>query len=128
AVVIPRHNYIPHLFTIIKQHGALLAKGRLCGIQFETLFTDGLYEKLGRRGIKTAEIIRESLANKGYEFAIETPTNQIFIVLDDRKAEELSRFVELGFWERLDEHHVVMRIATSWATQDKDVNKLIELL
>jgi len=128
AVVIPKAGLIPHFFTIIKQHGALLAKGRIAGIQFDTLFTDDLYFRIGKRAIDTAERIRQALAQKGYSFAFETPTNQIFIKLEKEQANALSEKVEMGFWEMLDEDHVVMRIATSWATTDEDVNALIGLL
>ncbi len=65
AVVIPKHNYIPHLFTIIKQHGALIAKGRITGIQFDTLFTDDLYYRIGETAIEAAVRIRNALAEKG---------------------------------------------------------------
>lgn len=128
AVVIPRRGFIPHLFTIIKQHGALLAKGWVAGLQFDTLFTDDLYFKVGRNAIDAANRIRNALMEKGYEFAFETPTNQIFIVLDGEKLAALSEKVEMGFWEKLDDTRTVMRIATSWATQKEDVDKLIECL
>ncbi|MCR4907743.1 MAG: aminotransferase class V-fold PLP-dependent enzyme [Lachnospiraceae bacterium] len=128
AVVIPRHDTIPHLFTMIKQHGALLAKGRVVGIQFDTLFTDELYLKIGSPAITEAERIRKALIVKGYRLAFPSPTNQIFILLDKSRAEELSEKVELGFWENADEDHVIMRIATSWATQSADVDRLMEIL
>lgn len=128
AVVIPRRGFIPHLFTIIKQHGALLAKGWVAGLQFDTLFTDDLYFKVGKNAMDAANRIRKALVEKGYEFAFETPTNQIFIVLDDEKLAALSEKVEMGFWEKLDDNRTVMRIATSWATQKEDVGKLIECL
>lgn len=128
AVVIPRRGFIPHLFTIIKQHGALLAKGWVAGLQFDTLFTDDRYFKVGRNAIDAANRIRNALMEKGYEFAFETPTNQIFIVLDGEKLAALSEKVEMGFWEKLDDNRTVMRIATSWATQKEDVDKLIECL
>ena len=128
AVVIPKHNFIPHLFTMIKQHGALLAKGFIAGLQFDTLFTDELYFSIGKNAIDTAEKIRAALREKGYELAFSAPTNQIFLKLDKAKAAELSEKVEMGFWENLDENHTVMRIATSWATTQEDVEKLIALL
>ncbi len=128
AVVIPKKDYIPHLFTIIKQHGALLAKGRIAGLQFETLFTDDLYYKIGQNAIDAANKIRKALSEDGYEFAISSPTNQIFIKLEKSKAAKLAESVELGFWENIDEEHVVMRIATSWATQQDDVDALISIL
>ncbi len=128
AAVIPRHGYLPHLFTIIKQHGALLAKGRIAGIQFETLFTDDLYFRIGRNAIEAAGKIRQALEEKGYRFAFRTPTNQIFILLEKAQAAALSEKVEMGFWENTDDSHTVMRIATSWATQPEDVERLIECL
>ena len=128
AVVIPSKGFIPHLFTIIKQHGALLAKGRIAGLQFETLFTDDLYYKIGQNAIDAANKIRKALTEKGYEFAISSPTNQIFIKLEKSKAGKLAESVELGFWENIDDSHVVMRIATSWATQAEDVDALIAIL
>ena len=128
AVVIPEHDYIPHLFTIIKQHGALLAKGRITGIQFDTLFTDNLYESAGKNAIDMADRIRKALEDKGYKLAFHTPTNQIFIVLDKAREKTLSEKLELGFWENIDDEHLIMRIATSWATKDEDVDSLIQCL
>ena len=128
AVVIPKHNDIPHLFTIIKQHGALLAKGRIAGIQFDTLFTDDLYFKIGKNAIDAANRIREALKKKGYHFAFHSPTNQIFVVLGKSQSSALSEKAELGFWENVDVDHTVLRIATSWATQAEDVDALIALL
>lgn len=128
AVVFPKKDYVPHFFTMMKQHGALLAKGFVTGLQFDTLFTDDLYFKIGQNAIDTAETIRQALREKGYRFAFETPTNQIFIVLDKEKLAYLNERVVMGFWEKPDEDHTVMRIATSWATTAEDVNKLIALL
>ena len=128
AVVFPRPGTVPHFFTLVKQHGALLAKGRIAGIQFDTLFTDGLYDEIGRNAIDAADRIRRALEEKGYTQAFPSPTNQIFVVLEKEKAAALSEKVEMGFWENLDENHTVMRIATSWATRQQDVDRLISLL
>ena len=128
AVVFPKHNSVPHFFTIVKQHGALLAKGRIAGIQFDTLFTGNLYEKIGRTAIQTAEEIRCALNEYGYQLAFPSPTNQIFLFLHEDQAADLSRLVEMSFWEQADENHVVMRIATSWATREEDVRQLIRCL
>lgn len=128
AVVIPKHDFIPHLFTMIKQNGALLAKGFVAGIQFETLFTDDLYGKIGRNAIDAADRIRRALAEKGYSFAFPSPTNQIFITLTKERAAALSENIEMGFWENVGDDHVVMRIAASWATRAEDVDRLIALL
>ena len=128
AVVFPRHNTAPHFFTIVKQHGALLAKGRIAGIQFDTLFTGGLYDAIGKTAIDAADRIRSALDEKGYEQAFTAPTNQIFIALAPERARALSRRVEMGFWENLPDGRVVMRLATSWATTPEDVDRLIGAL
>ena len=128
AVVIPKHDYISHVFTIIKQHGALLAKGRIAGIQFDVLFTDELYMKIGKEAVSLANMIREALHNKNYEFAINSPTNQIFLKLTNEQIERLNGKVDLGFWEQLDDGKKVMRIVTSFATTKESVEKLIGLL
>ena len=128
AVVFPKRGTVPHFFTIVKQHGALLAKGRIAGIQFETLFTDGLYGRIGERAIATAARIRTALLEKGYELAIPSPTNQIFIRMTNTQAEKLGEKVEMSFMEQMDTDHAMMRICTSWATQDEDVDRLISCL
>ena len=128
AVVIPKRGFIPHLFTMIKQHGALLAKGRISALQFDALFTDGLYYEIGRTAIAAADRIRACLADKGYELAIDSPTNQIFVILDREQAERLLEKLDLGFWENLPDGRTVYRIATSWATQDEDINSLLAML
>ena len=128
AVVIPQHDYLPHLFSIIKQHGALLAKGRIAGLQFDTLFTDDLYTHIGENAIRTAGRIRTALEEKGYTLAFGSPTNQLFPVLEKKKAAALLEKVEMGFWENLDEDHVILRIATSWATKDEEAEALLALL
>ena len=126
--VVTRHDMIPHLFTMIKQNGALLAKGRITGIQFDTLFTDDLYLKIGHPAIEEARRIREALLKKGYILAFPSPTNQIFVLFEKEKAAKLSEKIEMSFWENRDEDHVIMRIATSWATKSGDVDRLIEIL
>lgn len=128
AVVFTHQNAPKHFFTSIKQHGALLAKGRLLGVQFDTLFTDDLYFKISKNAIDKADRMRAAFKEKGYEFFIETVTNQIFIVLENNKMQELKKSVSFGFWERVDENHTVVRFASSWATTDEAVDKLISLL
>lgn len=127
AVVFPKKGTVPHFFTMVKQHGALLAKGWAAGVQFDTLFTGGLYEKLGKKGDETADRIREALDEKGYVQDVRNSTNQIFITLTHEKARALSKKVEMGFWENKGDK-VVMRIATSWASTEEETEKLIALL
>ena len=128
AVVIPDPKRSPHFFTIMKQHGALLAKGRLLGIQFETLFTDDLYLHIGENAIRAADTIRTFLDSHGYEQYFTAPTNQIFIVLENTRYAELSKKITFGFWEKKDASHTVVRIATDWATTPENVEKLLQAL
>ena len=128
AVVIPKPDLIPHFFTIIKQHGALLAKGRLLGIQFDTLFTDSLYEKAGIPAIQAADQIRQTLKEQNFKLCFGSPTNQVFCIVEDSLMERLEKQVEFGFWEKYDDTHTVIRFATSWATTKEDVDALCDLL
>ena len=128
AVVFTNNNTPSHFFTRIKQHGALLAKGRLLGVQFDTLFTDDLYFKISKNAIEKADMLRQAFESKGYEFYIKTTTNQIFIILSEAEYEKLRRNVAVGFWERLEDNRVVVRFATSWATTENDINALIKVL
>ncbi len=128
ALVFTRDNTPVHFVTQIKQHGALLAKGRLLGVQFDTLFTDNLYFEISRHAITMADRMRIVFIDKGYEFYIETVTNQIFVILDNEKLDKLKRNVAFGFWERLDNKRTVVRFASSWATTDEDINALCEYL
>ena len=128
AVVFPRGGMPRHFLTHAKQHGALLAKGRLLGVQFDTLFTDDLYCRIARHANDAADRIREVLVERGYTLTFDAPTNQIFITLDNATSERLQRNVRLGFMEKADDTHTVMRICTSWATTDEQVEQLIALL
>lgn len=117
-----------YMQTKIKQHGALLAKGRLNGVQFDTLFTDDLYVKIAKNAIETASALRCALAEKGYKFLIDSPTNQLFPIFSNEKLKELEKKVVFEWWEPYDEEHSVIRFATSFATKQSDVDELIELL
>lgn len=128
AVVFPRGNAPKRFFTRIKQHGGIMAKGRLLGVQFDTLFTDDLYFKISRHAIEMADKMRDIFRRKGYEFFIETITNQIFIALDDEQFDTLSKKVAFGFWERLEDGRTVVRFASSWATTEEQVKMLEEIL
>ena len=117
-----------HFMTMVKQQGALLAKGRLLGIQFDTLFTDDLYTKISKNAIETAMKLKKALQEKGYQLYLDSPTNQQFVVLENKKKEELGKKVQFDFWEKYDEDHTVIRFATSWGTKMEDIDALIELL
>lgn len=128
AVVFTRNNTPKHFINRMKQHGALLAKGRLLGIQFDTLFTDHLYMDISRHAIDMAELLKKGLKEKGYSFYLESPTNQQFIILEDEEMERLKKYVTFSFWEKPDNDHTVVRFATSWATSEEDIEQLMELL
>jgi threonine aldolase len=128
AVVITRPDLVENFFTIIKQQGGLLAKGRLLGIQFDVLFTDDLYFRIAENAIKMARKLKHGLKEKGYQFYFESPTNQQFIVLDNRDMDKLSKTVSFSFWEIYDDTHTVVRLATSWATREEDIDLLLKSL
>lgn len=127
AVVFTKNNTPKHFTTIVKQHGALLAKGRLLGIQFDTLIPH-LYFENSINAIEKAEQLKEILKNNNYEFYLETPTNQQFIILDNEKMNMLKEKVAFSFWEKYDENHTVVRFATSWATTDEDIEQLRKII
>lgn len=124
AVVFTHGNSPKHFLTQTKQHGALLAKGRLLGLQFDTFFTDNLYFEIGEHAISKAEELKGILKDKNYRFFLETPTNQQFIILENNRYKELSQNVAMSFWEPYDDNHTVLRLATSWSTSDEDMETL----
>jgi len=128
AVVIPDPNRIPHFFSIVKQHGALLAKGRILGIQFDTLFTDDLYLEISQHAIDMAMKIKAGLKAKGYEFYIDSPTNQQCVIVSNERADELSTGISIEMMDTYDDDHIIIRFCTSWATREEDVDALLELL
>ena len=128
AIVFTKNNTPSHFLTEIKQQGALIAKGRLLGVQFDTLFTDNLYFEISRHAIDMAERLKKLLTDKGYSFYIDSPTNQQFVLIEDEKLCELEKHVNVGFWEKPDESHTVIRFATSWATTEKEINELAQFL
>ena len=128
AVVFPRGDMPPRFPTLVKQHGALLAKGRLLGVQFDALFTDGLYWQISRQAIDRAEQLKALFRDKGYTFARETPTNQQYILLEDTRLAELRQGVVCSFWEKPDTTHTVVRFCTSWATTEDELRQLEQLL
>lgn len=127
AVVFTKKNMPAYFLTTVKQHGALLAKGRVLGVQFDALFTDDLYFKISRHAIEMAEYMKEGLRKKGVPFYLDSPTNQQFVILENSRMEELQKEVAFSFWEKADENHTVIRLATSWATTKENIDRLLEL-
>ena len=127
AVVFP-HGAPAHFRNFIKKHGAMLAKGRLCGVQFDALFTDGLYFALGRQGVETAERLKTILARHGIPCYMDTPTNQQFAIMENARYEAIREKVPVGFWSNPDPDHTIVRFATAWYTTDAYLEELDRIL
>ena len=127
AVVFPRHNAPRHFFNIIKQHGALLAKSRLAGVQFDALFTNNLYFELSKHAIQKAMQLRQLFITAGIPIK-ESPTNQQFVVLSNDQKQQLMSHVLFETWEPVDANHTLCRFVTSWATTDEDMKTLEDAL
>lgn len=128
AVVIPKPGLIRHIVPLVKQHGALMAKGRLLGLQFETLFTDGLYQRIARNAIDTAIMLRRGFTAKGYRTFIDSPTNQQFFVLPNTVIDTLLQHATFELWGPRGETESTVRFVTDWATTRSDVEALLALL
>ena len=127
AVVFPKNNAPRHFFNIIKQHGALLAKSRLAGIQFDALFTDGLYFNIARHAIDKAMQLRKLFAEAGIPIK-DSPTNQQFVVLSKEQIQHLRQTIAFETWEPIDNDNTLCRFVTSWATTDADLDALAKAL
>ena len=156
AVVFTHGNVPRHFFSIVKQHGALLAKGRLVGVQFDALFSPStpnhasieeentvgapsplsqeeegnipLYFEISEHAIRMAEKLRELLRRKGYPFFIDSPTNQQFVIIPNEEVGRLEKLVGFTHWEPFDAGHTVCRFVTSWSTTTEDIDELGRIL
>ena len=128
AVVFTNRKAHKHFFSIQKQHGAVIAKGALIGLQFDALFTDDLYLKLSEHAIKMAMRLKWIFKEKSYQFLVDSPTNQQFVVIDNEQVERLSRHVEFSHFGQKDHHHTICRFVTSWATTDADIDALAQIV
>lgn len=125
AVVITNPN-IDHDFRyLIKQHGGMLAKGRLLGVQFEAFLEDSLFLDIGKKEVSQALRLRRAFEEKGYPLFVNSPTNQQFPVLPNGAMAALERKYSFEVWEKADEGHTAVRFCTSWSTADSDVDALI---
>jgi len=141
AVVFTNREAHKHFFSIQKQHGAVIAKGALIGLQFEALFSPCdneankekatntlLYFQLARHANEKAMQMKHIFKEKGYEFYLDSPTNQQFVILPDAQVEQLAKHVEFTHWGKADNHRTICRFVTSWATTDQDLTELARLL
>ena len=126
AVVFSNASLSRDFRYMIKRHGGMFAKGRLLGLQFETLFEDGLYDDISRHAISLAMALRETFKDCGIELYADSPTNQQFPVLTKSMAAELSKKYVFAKWADVDENHVAVRFATSWATSEENVHALMD--
>lgn len=124
AVVFTKNNRPEHFVTAIKRQGALLAKGRTLGVQFDALFTDRLYFEIGKHAMEKAYKLKKIFIDAGYEFYLDSPTNQQFVVMENQKKEKLAQKVKFSFWENIDKEHTAIRFVTSWGTTDEELQVL----
>ncbi|HFI0463374.1 TPA: low specificity L-threonine aldolase [Streptococcus suis] len=117
-----------HFVTRSKQFGALLAKSRLLGVQFKTLFSDQLYLEIGRHAIEKAQKLRRILTDKGYPLYMDNPTNQVFVILTPQAYHDLKDKVAVSYWDKNEKGQIIVRFATSWSTSDLDLQALDQVL
>ena len=128
AVVITNASLKKDFRYFIKQNGGMLAKGRLLGLQFLTLFEDGLYFKVSEHAIRQALKIRDAFKAKGFEMLVQSPSNQQFPILDNDTMSRLSENFLFSVWQKIDDTHTAVRFCTSWATTDEAVDALISAI
>ena len=128
AVVFTNRRAHKHFFSIQKQHGAVIAKGALIGLQFDALFSNNLYFRLSEHAIRMAMKMKDIFKRKGFEFYVDSPTNQQFVVIDNEQTEKLSRKVEFSHFGQTDHHHTICRFVTSWATTEAEIDTLETIL
>ena len=125
AVVIPNPDLDHDFRYLIKQHGGMLAKGRLLGVQFEAFLTDHLFEEIGRQEVAQAMRLRQAFQDKGWPFFVDSASNQQFPILPNGAVAVLRHKYSFEVWEKVDQAHTAVRFCTSWSTTDQDVDALI---
>lgn len=128
AVVCTRPELIPGFFTLMKARGSVLAKGRLLGMQFGALFTDDLYLRIGRHGVKLAASLRQAFESAGYRTFIDSPTNQQFFILPNTLIDKLLPVCSFEYWGPRGETESKVRFVTSWETRTEDIEALRALI
>lgn len=128
AVVITNPNLLKHFTPLVKQHGALLAKGRLLGLQFEALFTDGLYFKIGEDAVRKALRLKGIFEDNGFPAAMDSPTNQQFFILPNTVIDRLKENASFELWGPRGETETTVRFVTGWSTTDEDIETLKRLI
>lgn len=125
AVVITNPALAKDFRYMIKQRGGMLAKGRLLGLQFETLLKDGLYEEIAGKAVKQAMRLKAAFLDKGYPLLYDSYTNQQFPIMPNVQLKELEEKYSFELWCTMDEEYSAVRFCTSWATKDEDIDTLL---
>lgn len=135
AVVFTHQNAHKHFFSIQKQHGAVIAKGALIGLQFEALFSptseqseEILYFELSEHAIKMAMRMKEIFIRNGFKFYVDSPTNQQFVIIDNEQVDRLSQKMVFTHFGQADKRHTICRFVTSWATTEEEIDELEKIL
>lgn len=128
AVVITSNELLPHFFPLIKQHGALLAKGRLLGVEYETLFKGDLYKEMGKHAVRLAMKLKKAFLDRGYKMLLDSPTNQQFFILPNDTMDRLLESATFEMWGPRGEKETPVRFVTSWATREEDIDALTAFL
>lgn len=129
AVVVTNPKLLHHFTPLIKQHGALMAKGRLLGVQFEALFKGNLYFEIGKKAVAQALKIKEAFISRGYSAVVDSPTNQQFFLLPNSLIDHLrGNNISFETWGTRSEEQTTVRFVTGWATTESDIDALIALL
>ena len=124
AVVFTHNNAHRHFFSIQKQHGAVIAKGRLIGVQFEALFTDNLYFEISKHAIDMAIKVRDLFRSRGYRFYLDSPSNQQFVLMTREQADALAKNIQFTYFGQTDNGDVIARFVTSWSTTEEELAEL----
>ena len=118
------NNAHRHFFSIQKQHGAVIAKGRLIGVQFEALFTDNLYFEISKHAIDMAMKVRDLFRSRGYRFYLDSPSNQQFVLMTREQADALAKNIQFTYFGQTDNGDVIARFVTSWSTTEEELAEL----
>ena len=128
ALVIVNDALKPHYRNVMKQHGAMLAKGRLLGVQFLAYFENDLWLSMGKHAVEQAQALADGLEKKGFKFYVNSPTNQIFPILTDAQYAAVQERFGCEFTAKVDETHTAARFVTSWATEPSAVQEALAAL
>ncbi len=125
ALVLNHPELMKNFRSYIKMNGAMLAKGWLLGLQFYTLFQNGLYFEITKQAVEQAMALKEAFIRKGLKLYSDSPTNQQFVILKTAQMQALAQKYAFEFQEKIDEDHCCVRFCTSWSTKEEEIQALI---